>query len=296
MSDVLKRLLLWAVIVLALYGASNFFDAEDFSGPRRPVPPEEGGGAWLKTEPALPPSGRTASEAFMEMTIEESSHDGDDVIGTAFLVAPNVWVTAAHVLEECTTAYVRIQSRWRQAGETAKHPSADVAILKTSARERPPVLGVTDRLPVIDQDGFHVGFPQGVPSTVYSRFIGLTRIRAGRPGTPLEQGWAWVEQDRQPTTTGTLGGLSGGPQVDRTGAVQGVTILHAERTGQIVTTPTRRVCEVVPETVPHAETGGAASAEPTSRGTASRLVRSGQWRWFSARRRETRVRGDKTCK
>ncbi len=45
MSDVLKRLLLWAVIVVALYGASNFFDAEDFSGPRRPVPPEEGGGA-----------------------------------------------------------------------------------------------------------------------------------------------------------------------------------------------------------------------------------------------------------
>ena len=251
------RLLLWAVIVAVLYGASTFFDADDLSGPRRPLPPpQEGSGPWLPKTPALPPAGRTPSTPSMDLVIEDDARGGGDTIGTAFLVAPNVWVTAAHVVENCATAYVRIQGRWRQVRKADKHGVADVAVLQTDATEAPPVLGVTDRLPVLDQDGFHVGFPQGVPSTVYTRFVGLTRIR-GKPGTPVEQGWVWAERERQPATSGTLGGLSGGPQVDRTGAVQGVTILHAERIGRVTTTPVRRVREILPETVPHVLTGRA---------------------------------------
>jgi serine protease Do len=253
-----RRLLIWAVIVVALYGVQQIFELGDFSEPRRPMPPpEEHGGAWLTKEPAPPPTGRTPTRPSMELIVEEEGHRGEDVIGTAFLVAPNVWVTAAHVLEECTTAYVRIQNRWRQVSETKVHTVADVAVLFTKADERPPTLGITDRLPVLDQDGFHVGYPGGVPTTVYSKMIGLTRIRAGKPGTPMEQGWVWAEQQRRPESTGSLGGISGGPQVDRTGAVQGVTILHSERTARVTTTPVRRVREVVPPEVGNVDGGGA---------------------------------------
>lgn len=256
MNDTIKRLLIWAGVVAVLYAASMFFEAEDFSGPRRPMPPEEEGGAWLNKPPAEPPAGRTPTVPSMDLTVENSSADGEDVIGTAFLVAPNVWVTAAHVLEECAAGYVRIQGRWRKVSGSKKHPVADVALLTTDAPEKPPTLGITDRPPVMDQDGFHIGFPQGVPSTVYTRFVGLTRIRAGKPGTPVEQGWTWAEQERRPASTGSLGGLSGGPQVDRTGAVQGVTVLHSERIGRVTTTTVRRVREIVPEAVPHVQTGG----------------------------------------
>ena len=157
MNDTIKRLLIWAGVVAVLYAASMFFEAEDFSGPRRPMPPEEEGGAWLNKPPAEPPAGRTPTVPSMDLTVENSSADGEDVIGTAFLVAPNVWVTAAHVLEECAAGYVRIQGRWRKVSGSKKHPVADVALLTTDAPEKPPTLGITDRPPVMDQDGFHIG-------------------------------------------------------------------------------------------------------------------------------------------
>ena len=258
MSDTLKRLLIWAVIVVVLYGGSTIFDMSDFAEPRRPLPPEADGGAWLRRTPAAIPQGRTPTDPVFDTIVEESGSVKEDVIGTAFLVGPNLWVTAAHVLEPCTTAYVRIQGRWRKVSEAKAHPAADVAILHTDAAapERPPTLGMTDRLPVLDQEGFHVGYPQGVPSTIYTRMVGLTRIRAGKPGTPIEQGWVWAELDRSPAGAGTLGGLSGGPQVDKTGAVQGVTILHSERTGRVTTTPMRRVREVVPSGIVQVGGGG----------------------------------------
>lgn len=258
MSDTLKRLAIWAVVVAVLYGGSVVFDVSDFAEPRRPIPPDAEGGAWLRKTPAEAPFGRTPTDPAFDTIVEASGDVKEDVIGTAFAIAPNLWVTAAHVLEPCTTAYVRIQGRWRKVSDAKAHAAADVAILQTDAAEKPPTLGMTDRLPVLDQEGFHVGYPQGVPSTIYTRMVGLTRIRAGKPGTPIEQGWVWAELDRAPPTVGTLGGLSGGPQVDRTGAVQGVTILHSERTGRVTTTPMRRVREVVPAEI--AQVGGGGSS------------------------------------
>jgi serine protease Do len=251
-----RRFLLWLVIVGILYAVSTLFELENLSEPRRPLP-EPQGGVWLDTTPAPAPSGRTPTAPNMDLYVEESGKGGEDVIGTAFLVGPNTWVTAAHVIEHCTTAYVRIRTTWRKVTEAKSHSQADVALLRTDTTDRPPMLGVTDRLPVLDQEGFHIGYPQGVPSSVYSRMVGLTRIRAGKPGTPIEQGWVWAELERTAGTTGSLGGLSGGPQVDRTGAVQGVTILHSERTGRITTTPIRRVREVLPAEVANVPTGGA---------------------------------------
>ncbi|MFI4998574.1 MAG: serine protease [Reyranellales bacterium] len=257
MSDTFKRLALWAAIVAALYGVSTLFDLGDLTGPRRPLPPDPGGGAWIRSEPAAAPVGSTPDNASIDMIVAESTLAGKDVIGTAFLVAPKTWVTAAHVLEDCKAGYVRVQGTWRQVRQNQTHPSADVAVLVTDSREAPPVLGVTDRPPVLDQDGFHVGYPQGVPSTVRTKFIGMARIRHGKPGSAVEMGWVWAELERQPPTTGPLGGISGGPQVDRTGAVQGVTILYAERSARLTTTPVSRVREVLPDNVPHVQVGGA---------------------------------------
>jgi serine protease Do len=251
------RLLIWGVVVGVLCVLASVFDVDELDEPRRPLPPTERGRAWLDKEPATPPAGRTPQEPTMDVIVEDGELGGEDVIGTAFLVGPNLWVTAAHVLADCKAGYIRIQGRWRRVTEMRLHQAADVAILRTAAEETPPVLALTDRAPVLDQDGFHVGYPHGTPATVYTRFIGLTRIRGGKPGTPIEQGWVWAEIRRVPDTVmGLLGGLSGGPQVDRTGAVQGVTILHSERSGRLTTAPMRRVREIVPSGVEHSVLGG----------------------------------------
>ncbi len=273
MGSTLGRLFIWIVIVGAIYAIHSLtsLDQARFEGPRRPLPP--GTEAWSNTRPASPPVGRTPTEPHYEMWIEESGQVGDS-IGTAFLVAPETWITAGHVLEGCTTAYVRVQGRWRPFTRFAIHPVADVGVATTTTREEAPRIGLTDRLPVLNQEGFHFGYPQGRPTSVYTRFVGMARIRQGRPGTPIEQGWVWAEQERAPSGYGPLGGISGGPQVDRTGAVQGVTVLHSERSARLTTTPVFRVREVLPDGFPTVATGQASidRADYASQGTRVRDI------------------------
>ncbi len=255
MNATWQRFAIWIGAVVAISLVVKMFDLDELSMPRRPLP--EGEGAWIKSDPGTIPEGKTIEEAAFEFRVASEHVMGDDVNGTAFAVSPEVWVTAAHVVDDCRAAYVRVHGRWRRMQGFATHENADVAILKSAAGNAPPVLGITDRLPVLDQDGFHVGYPQGKPSTVRSKFLGMARLSRSKVRHAPEMGWVWAEIERSPDSTGSLGGISGGPQADRTGAVQGVTVAHAPRTGRIITTPVSRVREVVPEAVPRIVSGGA---------------------------------------
>lgn len=253
MSDTLKRFLLWMAIVAVLYVISQAVEVADLGGPRRPLPPEAP--AWSNARPGTPPVGQSPPQPSVDVLVQESRLQGDS-IGTAFHVAPRTWITAGHVIDNCSKAYVRVQGTWRAIERASRHPTADVATIVTAGAENAPRIGITDRLPVLDQEGFHFGFPQGVPSSLYTRFIGMARIRQGKPGTPVERGWIWAEQERSPTTRGTLGGISGGPQVDRTGAAQGITILHSERSGRVTTAPIQRAEDLLADKVSPVASGG----------------------------------------
>lgn len=256
MNDMLKRLLLWVAIVAALYAIAKVAEIEDLDGPRRPLPPPETQPpAWSNTTPARPPTGRTPEQPAFDISVRESAVQGDS-IGTAFQVAPRTWVTARHVVEACSRSYIRVQGKWQEVQNVKMHDVSDVAVILSPQPDSAPRIGLTDRLPVLDQEGFHYGFPQGIPSSLYTRFVGMARIRPGRPGTPIVRGWVWAEQGRSPSSTGTLGGISGGPQVDRTGAVQGITVLHSERAGRVTTTPTQRAKELLPTQVLYITAGG----------------------------------------
>lgn len=253
MSDTLKRFLLWIAIVAVLYAISQAVEVADLDGPRRPLPSEAP--AWSNAKQGTPPVGHSPPQPSVDVIVQESHLQGDS-IGTAFHVAPRTWITASHVIDNCGKAYVRVQGAWRAVERTSRHPTADVAVIVTAGAESAPRIGITDRLPVLDQEGFHFGFPQGVPSSLYTRFIGMARIRPGKPGTPVERGWIWAEQERSPATSGTLGGISGGPQVDRTGAVQGITILHSERSGRVTTAPIQRAEDLLADKVSPVAAGG----------------------------------------
>lgn len=253
MDKVGVRLAIWLVVGLVVSIVLGQFSENGFEGPRRPLPvdPEH---AWASYPPAAPPTGQVPGDPVADLTVEES-HWTDDVIGTAFAVGPHLWITAGHVLEACKRSYIRVHGNWLPVNSVTFHPTADVALAQTGAADQPPIVGVTERAPVLGQDGFHYGYPQGEPGSLYSRFIGEARLRAGKPGTPIERGWLWAEQSRT-FDQGSVGGISGGPQVDRTGAVQGVNILEWPRTGRLVTAPVARLRDILPKDLRPIEAGG----------------------------------------
>ena len=272
MGSVGRRLVLWIVIVASIYAIYEVFsDGGEYEAPRRPLPPIDTK-AWSNAVPAAPPTGQTPTKPGFDMLVEGDEGKPEDSIGTAFLVAPGTWITAAHVLESCAKSYVRVRDEWRPITGKTLHPVADVAIATTGTPQDPPRIELTERLPVMGQEGFHFGYPHGNPTSVYTRFVGMARIRQGKPGKPVEQGWVWAEQERSPAGSGALGGISGGPQVDRTGAVQGVTILYAERSARLTTTPMSRVKDVLPKDVATVARGGT-SIDPKDYGRHGTQVR-----------------------
>lgn len=253
MGGFFQRFVLWAAIFFAI-ALIYEFTPDTYEFPRRPLPPSDGR-AWLSTEAAAPPAGDTPTESIFDLWIESDGAKPEDSLGTAFLIAPGTWVTAAHVLESCRNAHVRVRNEWRLFSGKTLHPAADVAVATSAALPSIPFIQLTDRPPVLDQDGFQFGYPQGEPGSIHTRLIGLARVRQGRPGTRIEQGWVWAEQGRT-GPSGHLGGISGGPQVDRTGAVQSITVASTGRGARLTTAPISRAREILAENIATAADGG----------------------------------------
>ena len=253
MDRIAVRLAIWLIVGVIVSFLAAQFSEEGVEAPRRPLPPDTAH-AWMVLPPAEPPDGTPSGTAMAEVEVEPS-HWTDDVIGTAFAVGPHLWVSAGHVFEACTKSYVRARGKWLPVTAVAFHPTADLAVVRTGTEIQPPIIGVTDRAPVLDQDGYHFGYPQGAPGSIHTRFLGEARIRRGKPGTPVERGWVWAEMTRT-FDQGSIAGISGGPQVDRTGAVQGVTILEWPRASRIVTAPVDRMRELLPKDFVATDTGG----------------------------------------
>ena len=165
-----------------------------------------------------------------------------DVSGTAFAIAPGVWMSADHVTESCSRLFVEVDGRFMQASDLVEHPAADVAIFRTS-RSGPP-LALTAALDT-GQTGFHHGFPSGEPGDILSSLIGRARVRVSGATQRVEPAVIWAESRRFPPKLAQLGGISGGPALDLEGRVVGVTIGGSERRGTVITAAPRSMREIV---------------------------------------------------
>lgn len=154
--------------------------------------------------------------------------------GTAFSVdRAGGWLTARHVIQDCTQVALRGSRGWVRASVAWVHPRADLALLRTEggAAELP----LSAEPLALGGDGFAMGFPQGRPGAVHGRLMGRTQMQAegrfnGRAATI-----SWAEIRRHPDFDGSLGGISGGPMLDDRGRLVGVIVAESPRRGRFET-------------------------------------------------------------
>jgi hypothetical protein len=259
----MRAFLAWVAIVAILAGIYAVIPRDAREEGRRPLPPE-----WTRPvppplpspapTPAPPPPGITPlpsppqttpapplrGQDFI-LTVNSDGPRAGDSLGTAFaLNATGVWLTAAHVIDECRAVYVLRDRDWRAATSVRIHPSADLALIRAT-EPGPTITLAPGGTPDFGTDAFHVGYPQSRPAQVHTRYIGRARIERPQRGMPPEPGHVWAEVSRAPDFEGSLGGLSGGPAFDSAGRVVGVTILESQRRGRITTAPVERIRDLL---------------------------------------------------
>ena len=182
--------------------------------------------------------------------------DKSNSIGTAFsLDRRGVWMTARHVVDGCARVLiVTAPRRGVRVNRTYIHPRADLAVLQT--RGGAPAVRFTQQTLRRGQTGYHFGFPKGEPAAVKSVLIGRRRMRSVGRYNVIEPVVAWADRVRVPDSYGGLGGISGGPAMDGSGNIIGVTVAGSKRRGRIYTTALTSIAAAIERADVPAERGG----------------------------------------
>ncbi|MEQ8441076.1 MAG: serine protease [Alphaproteobacteria bacterium] len=155
-------------------------------------------------------------------------------IGTAFsLDSDGLWMTARHVVDGCDrVGIVTGPQRAVPVERIWEDPVADLAIFQDALNR--PALSLSERLPVLGEAAYGVGYPQGEPREVSGRLIGrgISQTRGRGTEEPI---LVWAEERRFPDFDGTLGGISGGPLLSYSGEVLGVILSGSVRRGRFNT-------------------------------------------------------------
>lgn len=240
----MRRIDIVAVVVLLLgIGLSAVLDRGEPQSRR----PDAGS---VEQAPIEDPGTLPAESEADPVIVMEIGRKAASVTGTAFSVAPGVWLTADHVTESCRATYIRDGGRYLPVSRVVAHGAADVAVVYTDRSG--PALALSDHLDR-GQNGYHIGFPAGAPGDVVSSLVGRARVSVVGPRSRIEPALVWAEYRRFPPSIGTLGGISGGPVIDGDGRVVGVTIGGSERRGTVLSAAPGSMREVLQKARARAE-------------------------------------------
>jgi S1-C subfamily serine protease len=170
-------------------------------------------------------------------------------IGTAFASSDDgEWVTARHVVDSCQNIGIKVTSRQLlRIDHTEIFQDTDLARL-TSGWTRTPLPTDLDSPRTVGETGYFFGYPQGQPGEVVASLLSRGRMQVrGRYRTD-ESVLVWSELSRSRGLMGSLGGLSGGPVLDKDGELIGVVAAETPRRGRVYTVSPRNLSRVIAPT------------------------------------------------
>jgi len=166
--------------------------------------------------------------------------------GTAFAIDnKGTWLTARHVVDSCDQVGLEISLGRVLKVDVDVSAQSDTAILSAKWK-RAPLPGDLNSQRQVGEMGYFFGFPQGRPGEVAGRLLSRGRMEVRGRYRNSEPVLTWVEKGRTSGLIGTLGGLSGGPALDRDGEVVGVVTAESPRRGRIYTVAPRNLRQLMP--------------------------------------------------
>lgn len=168
-------------------------------------------------------------------------------MGTAFSINKDgVWLTARHVVDSCDRVGLRIGSRKTIMVEALIVENSDLAVLKSDWKRRPLPADLNSQRQ-IGEIGYFFGYPQGRPGEVVGSLLARNRMKVRGRYTNDEAVLAWSELGRSRKLSGSLGGLSGAPVLDKDGEIIGVISAEAPRRGRVYSVAPRYLRGIITE-------------------------------------------------
>lgn len=206
-------------VLLAIFVFTAFSVKQDIVVADAPESPELG--------PMLPSDSPRDEIILVDVAPNQSG------IGTAFSINNDgMWLTARHVVDGCDRVGLRIGSRRTISVIPQIVQNSDLAVLRSDWKRRPLPADLEAQRQV-GEVGYFFGYPQGKPGEVIGSLISRNRMKVRGRYTNDEAVLAWSELGRSRNLTGSLGGLSGAPVLDKDGEIIGVISAEAPRRGRI---------------------------------------------------------------
>ena len=224
------------ILLIVFIGLVLTFDGEDEPRPLSPERPAFPEAPLPEDPPVIPRDGE-------HYGIDDPGPPRDSQ-GTAFALSRDgLWMTADHVVKGCSIlGLATAADRAERSERVIESAVSDAALIADGLPSR-AALTLSGEPPVVEADGYHMGFPSGQAAVVHSRFIGQANaIRASGANQPI---LAWAEIERFPAFDHSLGGISGGPTFDARGRVVGINSASSERRGRVLTTHPAQMVNLV---------------------------------------------------
>ena len=163
--------------------------------------------------------------------------------GTAFYVGQDTWVTARHVINQCSKVMMSFGKKHMIIKDIYIHPNSDLAIFKNKEDIDLPYFEITR----YKEEAFSSGYPAGNPGDLALNYLGHVGLENKSYGV-FERGLVYSITDRSPFSLNSIGGLSGGPAFSKDNRLSGILVAENARRALAILVENKSLFELLEET------------------------------------------------
>ena len=162
-------------------------------------------------------------------------------IGTGFKVSDNLWMSARHVLGDCSSSYVNAsygsnEQDLRLIETVFIHPESDLVMFRFENDAPhfavPTMTSQETKNSLLRTTAFTAGYPVGIPGQLHVKYLGKAAL-SNINYDILEPIFVWTLSSKTPESLTTVGGISGGPLFNSESKIIGVTVAEQVRRGTV---------------------------------------------------------------